>query len=110
MEKNLCLINNCHECCVDTRLKLNLKEAATLRNLGTVLLALHHFDGRRNVPRGRDGEAYYDMEGSCGALDSNGLCSIHEDPKRPKVCRTFIAGSEECLKIREERGLGPLKK
>ncbi|MCX7955981.1 MAG: YkgJ family cysteine cluster protein [Patescibacteria group bacterium] len=58
------------------------------------------------MPRGRDKRAFYDMEGSCGAL-TNDLCSIYEN--RPLSCRQFEPGSLECLRVRKENGLGDLK-
>lgn len=109
MIENLCVINECHACCDGSRIKLNLIEAATLRNLGTALMGIFFFDGKRNTPRGKEGFAYYDMQGACGALESNGLCGIYDTPKKPGSCDSLVPGSEDCLLIRQEHGLGPLK-
>jgi Fe-S-cluster containining protein len=109
MAENLCINSDCHACCKDPRVKLNLAEAATLRNLGTVLLGLFFFDGRSNRLRGKDGKAYYDMSGDCGGLNENGLCNLFESPTRPKSCHSLLPGSKDCLMIRAEQGLGELK-
>lgn len=109
MAENLCVKNNCHACCVDSRLKLSLIEAATLRNLGTALMGLFHFDGKRNNPSGKKGMAVYDMSSSCGALNNNGLCNIYQYKERPDACDGLEAGSRDCLMIRAEQGLGDLR-
>ena len=109
MTENLCIINNCHACCEGPTLKLNLAEAATLRNLGTTLLGLNSFNNRRNIPRGKEGTAYYNLSGPCGALSVEGLCTIYMSSDRPNACSTLIPGSKDCLDIRRIKGLGELK-
>lgn len=109
MVENLCVINQCHACCVGPRLKLNLVEAATLRNLGTILIGLMYFNGRRNSLSGREGKAYYDMQGQCGALNYDGLCDLYNTTYKPESCSALIPGSQDCLTIRAEQGLGQLK-
>lgn len=34
-------------------------------------------------------------------------CMIHEDPRRPKVCQTFVPGSAPCISIRQSAGVDP---
>lgn len=109
MAENLCVKNDCHACCNNSRLRLNFAEAATLRNLGTVLIGLMHFDGRRNTPSGKDGKAYYDMQGQCSALNLEGLCDLYYTMDKPESCSALEPGSQDCLIIREEQGLGSLK-
>ena len=108
MAENLCVKNDCHACCSNSRLRLNFVEAATLRNLGTVLIGLMHFAGKRNTPSGKSGMAYYDMEGECGALNFVGLCDLYDTPHKPQSCSALEPGSQDCLIIRAEQGLGPL--
>lgn len=102
MVENLYVINNCHACCIDPRLELNFVEAATLRNLGTILIGLMYFNGRRNTPSDKDGKAYYDMQSQCGALNFNGLCDLYNTIYKPESCSSLVPGSEDCLIIRAE--------
>lgn len=34
-------------------------------------------------------------------------CMIHEDPRRPRVCLTFVPGSVPCVEIRKSHGVDP---
>ena len=50
----------------------------------------------------------YKIKGSCGYLveaDGQKLCSAHENPERPKICRKFRAGSPSCQYLRFKRGV-----
>lgn len=107
MAENLCVKNNCHACCINSRLELSLEEASTLRGYGTILTGIFHLNGRRNTPRGKEKKAYYDLDNSCGIL-THGLCSLYNSQLRPKVCENLIPGSKNCLELRKEKGLGDL--
>lgn len=103
----VCVRNGCCACCVDTLLKLSLKEARFLRNNGTNLNAPVFLNGRKNRI-GRDGRAWYELVGKCGLLLANGKCSAYEDPQRPVACGRFEPDSDHCKSIRVERGLNEL--
>ena len=56
-----------------------------------------------------DGRVVYDMDGSCGYLNSDGLCSVYKDPRRPQTCGDTEPGCYGCTTVRVERGLMPIQ-
>lgn len=51
------------------------------------------------------GKRSYRMEIDCAFLDTSSeppLCSIYDDPSKPSICDTFVAGGNNCNKMRTD--------
>jgi Fe-S-cluster containining protein len=53
------------------------------------------------------GQGVAAVKGDCGYLDRTGetpMCTVYEDPRRPRVCRSFIPSSDNCNAFRARDG------
>lgn len=97
----------CGACCRDIAIPLTSQEAALLEEAGTIL-SIRRKPGEP-VPRAKDGTTMYQMIGRCGysAYTENGaaICTIHEDPDRPDICKDFVEGGFNCRVIQYFAGV-----
>ena len=91
--KPYCLAHCRAACCGDMYIKLSETERAMLESAGQHLEQKSH--------RGEDGKHIFDMAGRCVMLKGN-KCKLHGKKEQPSACRTSLAGSEFCKKVRIE--------
>ena len=121
--ENLCL--SCQSLCCKPRtlLELSPQEADLLRRHNTKLAELFPKTGVEidvvvlNAHKDLVTSIFYQLEpgnglfvlsSECGYVvkrNGSSCCAIHEDPRRPRICVNFEAGSPDCLKMRAGRGL-----
>ena len=104
---NVCIENRCCACCVGVRILLTLEEAQFLRSKGTTLIAPRRVGDKPNNLRS-NGKAYFDMEGRCGLLSTEGLCGVYETGNRPVACKSLQPRSNDCSDLRNDQGLQPI--
>jgi len=107
---NLCLKNHCSACCSDAQIPLTDKELSFLEESGSNLRLRYPIlgaweIGNLGLQRTADGRRIYEMNGRCGYLDNQGLCSVYLDNRRPQTCEDTKPGDYGCQSIRDERGL-----
>ena len=47
----------------------------------------------------------YEIASKCGYLDTEGKCTVYDNPNRPRACGLFEVGSEVCVELRKGHGL-----
>lgn len=111
-EGDICIKNKCCACCQDVTIRLTDDEYSFLHNAGTVLIKKYESVGlwdSQFITEYPDGKTTYDMEGKCGLLGENGLCTAYFDPRRPKICATTRPKDVGCQSARRALGLKVLK-
>lgn len=107
-EGEICRAHKCSACCQDVRIRLTKDEHSFLVNAGTDLRKTFGAGTLWNPVHTReypDGKTTYDMEGKCGLLGENGLCTVYFDPRRPEICATTHPKDEGCASARRALGL-----
>lgn len=106
---NACLQVRCCECCKDVQLRLTDEEYAFMRSGGTRLQKKREFMGlwdiSNHLSEQPDGKKAYEMEGRCGYLGEDGLCTVYTNPNKPKTCGDTEPGDYGCCSVRAERRL-----
>lgn len=99
----------CGACCInpgilngDAYVHLNKSDTKRMRLLGLPVVQVlgESYLGTRTLPRGTDEPICVAFEGRVG-----GTCGCSIYPLRPRECRRFQAGTEECRAARRTAGL-----